>query len=1753
MKPLIQKCMIAVSVICFAALNAEAAFRIKEPSAEVRQQALMSIQSTGTSEDETVETTTVDEPFTVDFSALDADSAENAYLLIVNEQTGNAIALEAEGTETTQVELPPLVLAELEMQHLGAGQRYRCMAMCATEDGKDEVLGSALLASSLADVNFPNFNYLAEDGTVKETTLSDRKLVGYRLAEPSYILANPDDPDARARAAARAKENEYYVYEYALPGGGLMSYDEEMASTGEDHISFQSANLTFNAYITIPERARTATIYALKIWSSTLVGRVPVTVAIEFRDLGEPETLGGSYAPDAGLVNGVYYPEAIYSQKLGKDASSTHDIRLVFNTRFPWYFGTDGNCGTSYDYVTVLLHELCHGLGFYDSILYEHGGVFAYGSYPTIYDTYLYYNGEKVVNLTPAQRVRAITSNALYFDAPTVKAENGGSRPKMYAPYEYDKGSSVSHWDGSVSFKTFMRYRYVNANHEISAIKKAAMKDLGWQLASSTPSQPSTPKLPAPTGVVATKGTIMNGVDLSWNAVSGASSYTVYRATSANGTYSVQKSGITTCSYQDRSISGATTYYYRVAAHNISGNGEQSAYASGYALTDASLSSIEITGPATLNAFQTAPYTCIARYTNGVTRDVSLTTGCKWSLPYGGSYATLSQNRVSAAYGITEQKAATIRVTYSGKTAEKSITLLPTDVLVTFDAGQHGEPSFTSRKYAVESCYYVLPTVSNVTYGYKFLGWFTAASGGTQVTSLSDVSPVITKLYAQYSREVVITSVRVDVPSTIECGSSHTVNCYVKDSSGSERKVTTGVQWSVSGSGLPYVLLNGTLTLNPSKTSTGTIQISATVDGVKSETVMVTSVNPTKTITLDANGGTVAVASISQKQGKMFTTLPVATRENYTFLGWYTARTSGTKIENGTSYTGAYTTLYAHWEADLIEPTKIEIEANATSVVSGATITLKCYVTHKTVETTRRTLLSGADVKWSVSNAAAGTVSAAGIFTASRVTSQTSVSITATYKEMTAPAVTITINPETVTVSFKANGGSVSQSSRSYVLGVPYGELPTPTYDSDHCFDGWFTASSGGTRVTAMTVCEKHVTTLYAHWSEVTTLTSLKIVGETEVTASVPAKFVCYAVYSDGTEIVVTPEWDVGDPSSGTIDTEGLFTASYVVEPTPVKLLATEDGIVGELNVVVYPKEISVRFDPCDGAVSPQRMTYIVGATYDELPMPIRSRYDFDGWYTLEAKGGELITETSVVDEEIETLYAGWTPTAYPLTGIQIDGVETVMSGGSAVFSCKANYSNGSEGSIVPVWSIVEGQEYASLTLGGSFTAVEVSSEKVVTIQAVYTDRGIRYEDQHKVKIVPSTLVVDPGAISLEADAQKASIFIDAYDKWTVSTDVSWITLEKTSGTGIDTINFTVTANTGSEERTGTITVKSGDLSEKCIVKQYSPIPDEYVMVTLDTKIPGQTPSTRQYIKGRKFAYLPTPVRTGYAFGGWWTKPNGGGTRIHAMSIVSDSVLTLYGHWTDVSIAYALNNALDWVEDTVNPWIFDYTEARDRKVSMTSPILNNSQKSSLSALVEGPGTISFSWKTSSEEYFDVLSVYVDGKFISSISGESGWQAFSAEISGYGQHVISWVYSKDGQNASGMDCAWLDLVTWMPDYAGSGASSIQSVDGKAIPETWLNSFGLETSASIVTEDADGDGMTNYEEYIAGTDPLDQESNFKVYIEITAEGLPLIEAVPNLGDSDMRTYIFEGKESLADEEWSVADETVHRFFRVRIEVK
>jgi len=73
-------------------------------------------------------------------------------------------------------------------------------------------------------------------------------------------------------------------------------------------------------------------------------------------------------------------------------------------------------------------------------------------------------------------------------------------------------------------------------------------------------------------------------------------------------------------------------------------------------------------------------------------------------------------------------------------------------------------------------------------------------------------------------------------------------------------------------------------------------------------------------------------------------------------------------------------------------------------------------------------------------------------------------------------------NPNTYTITFNPNGGTVTTSTKSVIYGSTYGTLPIPT-KPDYDFIGWFTEPNGGIQIqsdTSVEILEDQ--TLYAHW-----------------------------------------------------------------------------------------------------------------------------------------------------------------------------------------------------------------------------------------------------------------------------------------------------------------------------------------------------------------------------------------------------------------------------------------------------------------------------------------------------------------------------------------------------------------------------------------------------------------------------------------------------------------------------------------------
>ena len=111
-------------------------------------------------------------------------------------------------------------------------------------------------------------------------------------------------------------------------------------------------------------------------------------------------------------------------------------------------------------------------------------------------------------------------------------------------------------------------------------------------------------------------------------------------------------------------------------------------------------------------------------------------------------------------------------------------------------------------------------------------------------------------------------------------------------------------------------------------------------------------------------------------------------------------------------------------------------------------------------------------------------------------------------------------------------------------------------------------------------------------------------------------------------------------------------------------------------------------------------------------------------------------------------------------------------------------------------------------------------------------------------------------------------------------------------------------------------------------------------------------------------------------------------------------------------------------------WVAQSSIFRSGGLAARSGVIPDSQNTRLETYVEGPGTISFWWKVSSESVNDNLRFYVGATELVRISGEVDWQQQSFAVPA-GTQLLKWRYSKDASTGGGQDAAWVDDVVYAP--------------------------------------------------------------------------------------------------------------------------
>jgi len=264
--------------------------------------------------------------------------------------------------------------------------------------------------------------------------------------------------------------------------------------------------------------------YAANLWGAALNSNVTIIVAAQmnpqFCDAGSAVlgsagavTVHGNFA-NAPILN-TWYPQALANSLANVDLDpASPDISATFNSSingvpgclagWNWYYGYDANPPANHiDFVSVVLHEIGHGLGFQTFCNLATGAKF--GGFNDMYMVKLQQDNDPGVpiNYSTTSNAGRIAANIDDPDlrwigtevtnaaaALPVTAGLDDNFVRVHAPNPLVQGSSVSHFSTALLPNQLMEPSYVVANHNLG-LALPLMQDIGWSIV--------VPCAPAPT------------------------------------------------------------------------------------------------------------------------------------------------------------------------------------------------------------------------------------------------------------------------------------------------------------------------------------------------------------------------------------------------------------------------------------------------------------------------------------------------------------------------------------------------------------------------------------------------------------------------------------------------------------------------------------------------------------------------------------------------------------------------------------------------------------------------------------------------------------------------------------------------------------------------------------------------------------------------------------------------------------------------------------------------------------------------------------------------------------------------------------------------------------------------------------------------------------------------------------------------------------------------------------------------------
>lgn len=438
------------------------------------------------------------------------------------------------------------------------------------------------------------------------------------------------------------------------------------------------------------------------------------------------------------------------------------------------------------------------------------------------------------------------------------------------------------------------------------------------------------------------------------------------------------------------------------------------------------------------------------------------------------------------------------------------------------------------------------------------------------------------------------------------------------------------------------------------------------------------------------------------------------------------------------------------------------------------------------------------------------------------------------------------VQENSITITFNANGGTVSDSSKIVQVGSLYGELPTPKRGG-YVFQGWYTSPQDGTMVLpSSTVLTGQSHTLYAHW---------KPAGKKTL------------IYDPAGGIMEekTKQVQIGS-LYGTLEKpvrEGYIFKGWYTEDGI--LILSSSVVMGEEDITLYAhwerdgNAFNISYDSNGGTLRVLEKLVMNGSVYGELPVPNREGYHFAGWYTEKEEGHQITSSTIVNLTADQTLYAHWTPETHLLIFDGNGGVVNVAS---------KNVVYGGKYGELPV------PEKSGFSFVGWYTdktgGISVTQETISDLMENQTLYARWAEESCQVSFDGNGGSVELNNKNIVKDGVYGTLPIGIREGYGF---LGWFTEPEggeqvTSSTKVEkTENHTLYAHWQIASCTINFETNGGSVETDCITVS----------------------------RGEKYGTLPKPTKKGYYFVGWYTGKSSG-KKISEEDIVNENQ-TLYAHW----------------------------------------------------------------------------------------------------------------------------------------------------------------------------------------------------------------------------------------------------------------